>query len=89
MVWFMITAGLLALLGAVPFLLRFYLERLPAAPDCPTCGAVTRTAEHVWLGSFVLAALTTTAVQECTLCDWRGRMRWRWAARRVRGKRQP
>lgn len=79
-----VCAGLL--LFGVPALVRRYVGRLPEAPECPGCFAVTRMAEGGWLPSFLHRRFPITAVRECTRCGWRGRMRWRWAPRRVQGR---
>jgi hypothetical protein len=80
-----VTLGLLALFGlGAPVLVWWYVQRLPFAPDCPSCRAVTRQAsEGVVLTRWILGA-ATTVVRECTSCGWHGRMRWRWAPTRSR-----
>ncbi len=81
---FLLVSGVILLLFAAPFALRMYLERLPAAPDCPSCGTTTCATNQGAIGSFVFAALAATTVCECGGCGWRGRMRWRWSLRRLR-----
>lgn len=82
-------SGMLALsiivLMIAPGILQMYVQRLPVAPACPSCRATTR---ELHLGRDLLRVvplLTTTTRGECTRCGWTGRMRWKWAARRVRG----
>jgi hypothetical protein len=78
-------AAFAALVIALPYLLQYYIARLPAAPACPSCRAVTRETSSVWLWLDRFPSLATTYIGECNRCGWRGRLRWRWAARRVRG----
>lgn len=76
-------AGVLVLITAA--LLRRYVWGLPEAPSCPTCCMVTRAAVvDDLMPDFLLTSVSVTAVRECTRCGWHGRMRWRWAVRRVR-----
>lgn len=66
---------------AAPVLALHYLTRLPEAPACPTCRRIT-TQHELGRGSGadrLLAVLSATQVRRCTVCGWRGRMRWRWA----------
>lgn len=74
-------AALAALALAAPFLLGVYVQRLPIAPSCPSCRAVTREAELRCLGASLRSFLPATYVGECGRCGWRGRLRWRWATR--------
>ena len=77
-VFVLLVAGMLA-----SWVLTRYVGRLPYAPECPHCRAVTgqRLAhgrlEHLY------ARMTATAVRSCTRCGWAGRMRWRLAPERV------
>lgn len=68
---------------ATPVLAALYLRTLPEAPACPGCSAVTRIASQDRFGH-LLREMRVSAVRECTRCGWRGRMRWRWAPRRIR-----
>ena len=65
-------------------LLSAYVRSLPRAPACPDCRSVTRAAAEA-LGTMRLpGSVAVTEKRECTRCGWRGRMRWRWAVRRIR-----
>lgn len=77
----LLTAALAALALAAPFLVAAYVQRLPVAPACPSCRAVTRAVERECLVAPVRSLLPSTFVGECGRCGWRGRMRWRWATR--------
>lgn len=68
---------------AAPLLVLAYIQRLPVAPACPSCRAVTREIDRKWLPAWAIHLLSTTYLGECTRCGWRGRMRWRWATRSV------
>lgn len=63
-------------------LLQAYLAHLPEAPSCPTCQGMTRQADERWI-STVLSSYSTTARRACSRCGWAGRMKWRWAPRRL------
>jgi len=78
-------SGLVALVLAVPVLVHHYLERLPFAPYCPVCHALTSPASVRLVPARLIPALTHTVVRYCTSCGWRGRMRWRWAPGPARG----
>ena len=70
---------------AAPGILLHYLSRLPDAPACPACRAVTCEAVSrvtPVLGDRLWAVLDATPPRNCTECGWRGRMRWRWAPER-------
>jgi hypothetical protein len=73
--WMLAVAALTA-----PFAVVHYLNRLPYAPECPHCRAVTAQAAQVpgWCDR-ACAAIAATPVRSCTRCGWSGRMRWRWA----------
>lgn len=71
----LVLLGLLAV--AVPLLVGSYLGRLPEAPACPECRALTLARPEA--GWFLIARLVPVTLRECTQCGWRGRMRWRWA----------
>jgi Zn ribbon nucleic-acid-binding protein len=80
----LLTLSLLVVLClAAPTLAWWYLQRLPFAPDCPTCRAVTRQAGDGVLADRWVMAAVAIAHRECTRCGWRGRMRWRWAPTRI------
>jgi hypothetical protein len=68
---------------AAPTVLGLYLQRLPVAPDCPCCRALTREASIAALSDRWVGTAVATMVRECTSCGWRGRMRWRWAPSRM------
>lgn len=76
-------------LAATPLLIERYVAGLPDAPSCPTCRGVTQTTARGWLPDRLLSTAMLTAVRSCTRCGWRGRMRWRWAEDRVRGRSDP
>jgi hypothetical protein len=78
----MVLFGLIA--AAIPALVQLYFRRLPVAPMCPACSSVAREIESGGDPLRWLPPLATTFVGECAGCGWRGRMRWRWAPRRVR-----
>ncbi len=75
------TAVLAALALAAPFLVSAYVQRLPVAPGCPSCRAVTRTVERRCSTIRVPSLFAATYIGECARCGWRGRLRWRWATR--------
>lgn len=77
--------ALAALCAVAPLLLLRYVQQLPVAPACPACRAVTRAEPFRWSLAHVLPLLGTTYRAECTRCGWRGRMRWRWAPKSLRG----
>lgn len=72
--------ALLAFLVLPSLLLQVYFQRLPTAPQCPSCRAVTRQVRE-WLLLWWVPSLTATSRGECTRCGWHGRMRWKWATR--------
>jgi hypothetical protein len=78
-------AGAAALL-ALPVFLTRYWRHLPEAPSCPHCREVTYRLQHETLAHRLVNTLPVpmTAVRACSACGWQGRMRWRWAPRRVR-----
>jgi hypothetical protein len=69
----------------VPLLLYAYHARLPWAPSCPCCRAVTREVGSGWSALALVPSFASTSVSECGSCGWRGRMRWRWARERTEG----
>lgn len=75
----------ITLLVLVPLAAHFYVQRLPQAPLCPDCRAVTREISRTFSLSRLLSVLAATSRGECNRCGWSGRMRWKWAARSVRG----
>ena len=77
----LLAAALAAVALAAPFLLLAYVQRLPVAPACPTCRAVTRAVDRECLAGAARSLLPATYVGECGRCGWRGRLRWRWATR--------
>lgn len=86
----LLMTSILLMLGvtiAAPWLLSQHARRLPYAPACPHCRAVTgQTPAHGVLDR-VYALLAATPVRICTRCGWAGRMRWRLATERARGRR--
>jgi hypothetical protein len=80
------TIGVVIAVLMVPMMVQMYVHRLPEAPSCPTCRRTTRPVSE-WQVARWVPALAATSLGECTQCGWRGRMRWRWAARPVRRRR--
>ncbi|HEX8694302.1 MAG TPA: hypothetical protein VF746_17915 [Longimicrobium sp.] len=76
--------ALFALAVALPWAAAHYLSRLPYAPECPLCRAVTVDPGRTGVLDRVCAVAATTPVRRCARCGWAGRMRWRLAAERVR-----
>jgi hypothetical protein len=70
-------------LGAV-LAIRQYVQRLPVAPACPCCSAVTRMSHSGPDPLRFVPHLVATSRGECTRCGWSGRMRWKWAPRTLR-----
>jgi len=62
-----------------------YVRRLPDAPRCPGCRALTRGSGGPGLVAALLPVLATTMIRECSVCGWRGRMRLRFAIEGARG----
>ena len=79
-----LAAALAVLLLLAHRLLQRYRERLPLAPTCPHCRALTRPLGSGELLARLLPLLADTCRGECVRCGWRGRMRWKWASRPVR-----
>ncbi|HSU17179.1 hypothetical protein [Longimicrobium sp.] len=67
----------------IPWLVTHYVHRLPYAPECPHCRAVTGQPPANGLVDRVCAVLAATPVRTCARCGWAGRMRWRLAQERV------
>jgi hypothetical protein len=84
MLWMavMLAAGVLAM---GPWLLASYLGRLPYAPECPQCRAVTGQHPAHTVLDRACALLSATPVRHCARCGWAGRMRWRVASEHARG----
>jgi hypothetical protein len=84
LLWLLVLAVVVV---ATPSVISHYLGRLPYAPECPCCRAVTSqgtphgTIDRLW------AVLAATPVRTCARCGWSGRMRWRPAYERVHGRR--
>lgn len=75
---------LLVMVITVVWMLSRYVGRLPYAPECPHCWAITgQRPAHGW-PEYLCERLTATAVRTCARCGWAGRMRWRLAPERVR-----
>lgn len=79
---------LCALAVTLPWAAAHYVARLPYAPECPLCGAVTADPVHAGVLDRVCAVVATTPVRRCARCGWAGRMRWRLAAERARRHRR-
>jgi hypothetical protein len=69
-----------AFLLLFPTLVDRYLQRLPDAPLCPGCHALTRGPNEPGMAACLLPILATTVFRECLTCGWKGRMRLRFAA---------
>ena len=80
------TIGVILAVLLLPAMVQLYVHRLPEAPACPSCRRTTRPMGEGHAARLV-PALAATTLGECTRCGWRGRMRWRWAARTA-GRRQ-
>ena len=82
----MLIVLVIGIVAAVPWTLSHYVHRLPYAPECPCCRAVTaQSAAHGWIDR-ACALLAATPVRHCARCGWAGRMRWRLAHERVGGR---
>jgi hypothetical protein len=87
--WTMLVTMLVLLLAAaavIPWTITHYVHRLPYAPECPHCHAVTGQPPTHGLLDRLCALLAATPVRTCARCGWAGRMRWRLAHERVRGQ---
>jgi len=73
-------AGVLLL----PAFFERYVRRLPDAPNCPGCRALTRASSGAGIAGLLLPMFSTTVIRECGVCGWRGRMRLRFAAEGAR-----
>ncbi|HET7230340.1 MAG TPA: hypothetical protein VFJ16_10075 [Longimicrobium sp.] len=81
LLWLMVLA---VVAGVTPFAVAHYRGRLPYAPECPHCRAVTSQSHGHGLVDQICAVLAATPVRSCARCGWAGRMRWRLAHERVR-----
>lgn len=68
---------------AAPVLAALYLGRLPYAPECPDCRAVTSARGRAGPLDRLCAMAAATPVRSCTRCGWAGRMRWKLAPERA------
>jgi hypothetical protein len=75
------------MVAAVHWTLTQYVLRLPYAPECPHCHAVTGQTAADGVLDRACAVLAATPVRHCARCGWAGRMRWRLAHERVRDPR--
>ncbi|HEU4457383.1 MAG TPA: hypothetical protein VFR81_30215 [Longimicrobium sp.] len=73
-----------ALMLVAPLAASHYLARLPYAPECPRCRAVTSPPSRIGAADRLYARLAATSVRRCGRCGWGGRMRWRLAEERIR-----
>jgi hypothetical protein len=71
----------------IPWTAFHYAHRLPYAPECPRCSAVTAQTATPGVRDRAAALLAATPVRSCARCGWAGRMRWRLAHERVQGRR--
>jgi hypothetical protein len=85
LVWtvMVLAAGAMAM---APRVLAHYVGRLPYAPECPACHAVTGQSQVHGALDRLCALLAATPVRHCARCGWAGRMRWRVAPEHVRGR---
>jgi hypothetical protein len=79
--WMLVLATMAVMM---PRLISHYLGRLPYAPECPDCHAVTGQATRHGAADRICALLAATPVRTCARCGWAGRMRWRPAYERIR-----
>jgi hypothetical protein len=84
-----LTMFLVLALLATPFLVQQYVARLPWAPTCPSCRAVTREVLSSWSAIQLMPSFAATSVSECGACGWRGRMKWKWAREKFRSRKGP
>jgi hypothetical protein len=84
-----LTLLLVTALLAAPYLVHQYVARLPWAPTCPSCRAVTREVLSRWSPIEFMPSLASTSLSECGVCGWRGRMKWKWARETFRGRKVP
>ena len=83
--WLAFALALFAPWGAL-----HYLSRLPYAPECPRCRAVTgQPPAPAGALDRLFGLLSATPVRDCARCGWAGRMRWRLAAQRAERTRTP
>ena len=80
----LVAAGLVLFLPIAVFATHRYVQRLPEAPLCPECRAVTRELGGACALLSLLPWFAATSRASCTRCGWRGRMRWQWAAHSAR-----
>ena len=78
---------LLVALMLAQWMLARWVGRLPYAPGCPHCHAVTGQRPAHGRLELLYARFTATAARTCTRCGWAGWMRWRLAPERVAGHR--
>ena len=79
----------LGLAAALPVAAQHYLSRLPYAPECPHCRAVTGQRQAAGVADRLAALLAATPVRHCARCGWAGRMRWKLARERARSTLHP
>lgn len=72
---------------SAPWAASHYLARLPYAPECPSCRAVTTPPGRAGALDRLYALAAATCVRRCGRCGWAGRMRWRLAEQRAGGRR--
>jgi hypothetical protein len=84
--WVTMLVLLIGLVAGIPWMLSHYVHRLPYAPECPHCRAVTGQPRAHGFIDRACALLAATPVRTCARCGWAGRMRWRLAQERVRGQ---
>ena len=84
----MLTIVLCIVLAAVagPVFATYYLVRLPYAPECPHCRAVTSAHLGGGVVDRLCAMAAATPVRSCARCGWAGRMRWKLAPQRVESR---
>jgi hypothetical protein len=82
-----LACALAALMLAAQYVAVHYLARLPEAPACPDCHAVTRAHGPATALDRLCALAYATPVRLCARCGWAGRMRWRLATERADSRR--
>jgi hypothetical protein len=81
MLWMLVMVSLAL---TTPRAITRYLARLPYAPECPHCRAVTSQRTVHGVIDRLCSVVTATPVRTCARCGWAGRMRWRPAWERAR-----
>lgn len=75
---------LLALASALLWLAYVGVARLPSAPQCPDCRAMTSECETRAFVTRAIPHSTPVTLRSCSRCEWKGYMQWRSASARAR-----